>query len=316
MNLRPSGRKQNIESSIQPFVYGRRLSLLSLPKLVDGWETLQLAATNRDGAVRSVVRLNKQLAMLQREGFPVPVRFSNIDMGPASKDVEKRANHARDAGYLLVQEARIKNEFKARKDFLLTPEGHEYVLKQLVPGLKEDPRGKAYWTTYMDVMTKCQYMTNDALVDEAHKALKLDDREDFLRAYVQSRDLVDQWRQRILKSWKPRRDVDIAAAATVDFAGMALESIKSKVADEKNRETGKNHIVWNIERLLSLLELREGLNPSDGGSDKSLASAFDRVLNALELNCAIYGYLDVPDEEEIDALFMEGSASAPDEVTF
>lgn len=285
-----------------------------LPSLVDGWETLQLAAAHRDGQVRSLVRLNKHLAYLQREGFPVPIRFTNIEMGPASLEVKRRAEKAESKGLLVLHRAPQEGR-KEREEFHLTPEGRDYVTQEVLPTFQRHSRGRLYYEIFTDVLPRIQFRRNTDLVEDIHRTLHLDDPEEFYEVFTQTKQQLDDWRHQ-MEDWRPREKLDLTAAATIELGSAALEAIADGVADDNDKSTGKHNIVWNCERLVELLAMREALDTKAKLPAKALTVSFDRVLNALEVNSAVYGYLDIPSDEELEERLLEAGPYDPDEVTF
>jgi hypothetical protein len=286
-----------------------------LPDLVDGWETLQVAASHRDRQVQSVLRLTKQLAFLQREGFPIPIRFRNIDMGPASLDVRHRARAAESQGLLRITTTPKAAGLREREDFLLTDRGEAYVREELMPAFQELPRGKLYFEVFADVMSRVRFAKNDDMVQEIHRALHLDDPDQFYAAFIRSKEALDTRRRLLDDTWNPREKMDLTAAAAVELGSQALERLVESVADAEDTSTGKHNIVWNCERLAELLEIKESLDPSGRAARAGLERAFERVLNALEVNAEVYGVLHIPTDEEIEAMMKEAGASDPNEAT-
>jgi DNA-binding PadR family transcriptional regulator len=281
--------------------------------LVAGWETLQLAAVHRDGQVRSLLRLNKQLAYLQREGFPIPIQFTNIEMGPASSEVKRRASAAEQKGLLVLQKTPVEG-LKDREEFHLTDEGRAYVKREVMPALHDHPRGKLYIEVFADVLPRIQFRKNTELVEDIHRSLYLDDPEQFFEAYVSAKKRLDDWRTK-LEDWRPREKADLTAGAAIELGSMALEAIADAVASETDQSTGKNNLLWNCERLVELLEIHQALDGKARAPAKAMTHSFDRILNALEVNAGVYGVLHIPTDEEIRQS-LEAGPFDPDEVTF
>ena len=98
-------------------------------RLVDGWEAVLLASLTSQRVVRGRVRANKLLAYMQLHGVPVPIRFRNIQMGPASFDVDTRAKVAAGAGLLelLTEKGRADIE---RHDYRTPIEARDHLRAQ------------------------------------------------------------------------------------------------------------------------------------------------------------------------------------------
>lgn len=275
-----------------------------IPALDEGWEILQLASLNDDKEIQGVVRLNKQLAFLQLEGYPVPIQFECRQMGPASLQVRERARLAEKADYLRVEETRVEHRPLPRVDFKLTPNGQKYLDNVVVPTLSRHARGKMYTGIFLRVALANQYEHDKDLINEIHQILYLDDRDQFLEAYAKAATALEAWEQKS-ENWGLREDLDMVAGACVDLSNAALAAVEARVKDEKDISVGKHNILWNCERLLKLLDVRETQGGKDRNLDQSLTQQFDRVLNALEVNCDVYNVISLKSDAELDEILAE-----------
>lgn len=274
------------------------------PSLDEGWEILQLASLSNDKEIQGVVRLNKQLAFLQLEGYPVPIQFECRQMGPASLQVRERAKVAEKHHYLKIEETPIEHRPQPRVDFKLTPEGQDYVDQVVVPALGRHSRGKLYTDIFLRVALSNQYQPNKELIDEIHKILYLDDRDQFLEAYAKAATDLEAWDAKS-RDWKLREDLDLVAGACIDLSNAALRAVEARVKDEKDISVGKHNILWNCEQLLKLLDLRETQGGRDHNFDQGLTQRFERVLNALEVNCDVYDVISLKSDDELDEILAE-----------
>lgn len=276
-----------------------------LRDLVDGWETMLLAAWYPDDQVQSKLRQNKQLAALQRVGIPIPIKFNNIRKGPASLDVKPRAEKAEGEGFLEYHESPTSPSQHDREEWHLRPDGREYVQTTLMEALDEHPRGELYLDVFHNEMRRIGFAKNPELVQEAHDILYLDDDGEFLERYQETEQKLGEWHD-YFEEEPPSSTIELTAAASVELGLEAMEAVQD---DLLGNSTGKHNILWNCEQLLgALADLRSG-ESMEGPDPSELETDLDRTLNALEVNSAIYGYVDIPSEEELDELFRSAEPS-------
>lgn len=285
-------------------------------ELVDGWETLLVAALSPGRKVRGIVHLNKVLARLQRRGFPVPIKFRILPMGPASVAVESRANTSTDLGLLERSGTSIAPDDKDRKDWELTDPGFEYVRKEIVPAIGEDDAGKLSMAVLQEELREMRHKSGNALKEESHEALVLDDPELFRERYETAIEDMTKWARYFTEDHTPRSDAELTAAAAVDLALMALEEEKDSALRWFSPSAGIRNVFWNAERLVTLLEDLRTEEVMDGSRWEDEAEEFEIILRALEWNCELYGIVSLPSEEEIEQAFWEAEPFDPETLTY
>lgn len=284
--------------------------------LVDGWETLLVAALSPGRKVRGIVHLNKVLARLQRRGFPVPITFRILPMGPASVAVESRANTSTERGFLEQSETPTRPDYKDRKDWELTDAGFEYVRKEIVPAIGDDEAGRLSMEVLQEELREMRHKSGNALKEESHEALVLDDPELFQERYETAIDDLREWSRHFAEDHTPRSDAELTAAAAVDLALMALEEEKERAVRWFSPSAGIRHVFWNAERLVTVLEDLRTEEAMDESRWEDEADEFEIILRALEWNCELYGIVSLPTEEEIEQAFWEAEPFDPDAVTY
>lgn len=278
------------------------MSLLS--GLDDGWEIALLAATFPQQRIRGLVRANKALARLQREGFPVEIRFRNIQKGPASQDLLPRAEAAQAKGYLRIEEVRMRKEgLDDRTDFTLTEDGSRYVQTVVLPKMKAHPRSDLLFLSLRRALEECKHLPTTALVSEAHATLHLDDRAQLLGAFHQTDNILRARYVAVEAAGRPTSMFDLTHGAVVELACDALAAIRPALEDPQDRSTGKNHVLALCEDLVDVLDERDRLEPLGMGAQ--VAEDLDRILNALEVNCTIYDILHIITDEEVAQMMRE-----------
>jgi hypothetical protein len=272
-----------------------------LTDLIPGWEMTLLAATYPKREVRGKVRANKQLARLQREGFPIRIKFRNIAMGPASIDVESRAQKAEGSGLLAIRKVQATQEdFDSRTDFVLTDAGYTYVDATVIPAVSKHPKGRLYKRAFARGMVG-KFQPTKALISEAHETLLLDDGKARRRLCQQLQEDLKSLLDTIGNPRGIRDSMTLLVGATFELALTALDHVEPSLADEDDGWTGKNHILAKSQELTELGEEWKRLRDLPKMA-KSLQEDFELILNALELNCEVYDIIEMPDEREIDEL--------------
>lgn len=279
--------------------------------LVDGWETLFVAALSPEKKTRGIVYLNKVLAKLQRHGFPIPIRFRNLPMGPASKDVGRRARRASKAGFLEPTRTPMGPGYRDRLDWELTEAGFRYVKEEIVPTLSALEGGHQDLQLVQKEMRELKHKSGNALKDESHEALILDDPELFAERYEELLEELGGWARFFAEEVTPRSDAELAAGAAVELALMALEEKKKEATDWFSDSTGIRHVFWNAERLTDVLEEIIDEDEIDATPWDDEREEIERLLQALERNCEYYD-MPLPSEEEIEEKFWEAEPFDPE----
>lgn len=287
-----------------------------LPNLVEGWETILVAAMSGGQATQGIVHLNKTLARLQRQGFPVPIEFENLPMGPASIEVKQRAQAAAEMGYLEPDAHEIPGDYEDREDWELTPQGLRYLEDEIWPQLERRDQGDLETKIFQEEIKELRHKTGKALTQESHKELCLDDPEEFRRRYEAVIDGLDGWHEYFVREKTPRSDAELAAAAAVDLALMGLQGEREEAIELLDADsTGIRNVFWNAERLLRILEdLRKRQEVGEDAWDREMEE-LERILRALEFNCRLYDIGDLPSEEEIEEEFWEAEPFHPERLT-
>lgn len=277
--------------------------------LAEGWELVQLASLTSEGTIWGRTRANKLLAFLQLNGFPVPIRFKNIQMGPASFDVDERGRTAQAQGLMLLE----KNEGRAgflRHDYHVTDQGRAYVQAKILPAIQQHPRADLYIDALMGTAQEYLYLKNDELVKTIHRILHLDDRDELIQTFEETRDTLQGWSEKLESGGSD--PVNLAAAGAVELALMAMDQIHPMLKEEGTDDAGPFHVLYNCERLARLLNTLGSIHGGRHSRDKTIVKQIDRILNSLEVNCRIYDILEVPTDEEIDDMFEEAASFVPD----
>lgn len=284
--------------------------LTLLADLEDGWEIAIVAATSPRRRIEGLTKANKVLARLQREGFPIGLQFRNIQMGPASQELLPRAQRAERRGHLRIETVPLRAEgLDDRIDFVLTDAGLGYVKDTVLPAMKEHSKSDLLHAAFRRAFEACQHLPTSALVHEAHDSLHLDDRPVLLGTYLATRRELEDRFARVEAAGRPRDRFALTVGATLDFAVEAIVAIEPGISDPHDNSTGKNHVLALCEELVDLLGQMDRLEPLRLA--KGIEPDLERVLNALEVNCGIYGLVPVITDEDMARMLAEVPPSDP-----
>lgn len=286
------------------------------PELVHGWETLLVAAMSGGQTTRGLVHLNKTLARLQRHGFPIPIEFENLPMGPASLDVKTRAQAAADEGLLEPRSRPMPGDYEDREDWKLTEEGLRYVEDEVGACFEDREGGGLELEIFQEEIRELRHKTGKTLTRESHKELCLDDPEEFRERYENAIRGLEDWNEYFTRDRTPRTNAELAAAAAVDLALTGLQDERDRAIDLfQTDSTGIRNVFWNAERLLTILGgLEEGQALNRDVWDQE-ENELERILTALEFNCDLYSLVEIPSQEEIEEEFWEAEPFDPERTT-
>src|SRR5271157_2772753 len=110
-----------------------------------------------DGKVLGITRLNKLIARLQRDGFPIRNKFVNAEMGPYDRMIDGYATQLDSEGLIYKAVSPSIYYENDRQDFFLTSEGKVFVENEIMPSLMSNPFYEFFMDSYMKI--KGNYIT-------------------------------------------------------------------------------------------------------------------------------------------------------------
>ncbi len=256
----------------------------------NGWAILY-ATFAHGGHLYGKVRLNKYLAVLQREGFPVPNKFENKQMGPYDRHIDDEAASLQSAQLLEINK-RPSGKPLDLFEYALTVDGAQFVRHAIFPRIDALP----FRESYRAIITSTTYLfrsNTEKVVDRLHKDLYLDDKRGFADHLNKTMAEI----RRLIGSAEARRsdecELCLDLLGTLDFALRCLEEVRKSHLDDGL--TGKHNILFNAERLAD--DAREAVNhehmlildDSSPSNSRLLSEKLKHRLHCLEYNADLYG---------------------------
>lgn len=202
-----------------------------------------------DGEVLGITRLNKLLARLQRDGFPITNQFMNAKMGPYDPMIDTYATQLSDEG--LVTKGISPREYyeNDRQDFSLTSSGKLYVETEVIPFLERDPFYEYFMDSYMNIKDNYRKWPIPYLVDTTHDELCISpDNSKFLTEAFNTREALIKEFNNIERTYKEFCYPSLVLLGSLEFAIRCLGRILESYLDDL--ATGKNNILVNSRSLL------------------------------------------------------------------
>ncbi len=213
--------------------------------------------------------MNKALAMLQRDGFPVPNIFVNHKMGPYDKKIDVTTEQM-EKDHILSIDAKPTNYSDPIYIYSLTREGEKYYqenAQEILESYTREPYVLSLQDNYKIIKDEIKLKTNN-LVEKVHTDLYLDD----LALYLQRVKETNFMTKRMMCNYEKRFDdgcpICLELLGALDFSQRALEIIERDRWTDK--QAGKNFILYNSERLLKVGNLLRNHNHINDGSDAKL----------------------------------------------
>ncbi|MES2154595.1 MAG: hypothetical protein V4510_05610 [bacterium] len=285
-----------------------------LSKLEPGWETLLAASLNPTNTAEGIVKTTKVLALLQMEGFPIPYKFTLLQMGPATMEVERRARKGEGAGILRIEKVKMPNGLSDQVLFAPTPKGSDYLHRVVLPTLERHPKAKEFSAILATAPINHRFnRSGSQLAKYSHEILALDDPSEFRDHYETLRKDFEV-KLTAASKWNMREKVSLSAAAALDFGNQCLLGVRQAVHEDGNADAGKHFLVWNCEQVATVVGAKDALGDSKTGA-KELERELDLRLSALEELATVYGYASVPTDDDLDAIIQGVAASQPPELS-
>jgi hypothetical protein len=270
------------------------------------------------GKIHGKVRLNKAMALLQRDGFPIPNKFKNAKMGPHDANIAAKALEMKKDHLLDISEEETTYE-NSRITYVLKDAGKKLLFsefEQHFGSMSQEPYYLALLENFEETKNRVLTLKTTKLVEDVHKELYLDNIGLFDTQLVEVRkDLANEmeYLQRLGRESCP---ICLETLGSIDFTIRALEAIHDP--DEAvghwrrfayREYSGKSFILFNA---LKLLEYSKGIRGHphilDARLDKEAPQTMSRSrillrLHSIEFIGERYGIISpfVVETNEMDA---------------
>lgn len=264
------------------------------------------------GRVEGKVKLNKTLALLQRDGFPISNLFKNLQMGPCDLMLDETTSQMEKDHLLRIDQEATSYEWP-RIIYTLREEGRNYLSEydDLLCPLRDKPYSKALFDNLPKIKHDIQYMNSTYLINYVHKELKLDKPEMMEKELPELLNSVRKEYDLIESSFDIGCSLCLEMLGSLDFASRSLQAILHPKEGYRRITffdySGISFILYNSSELTDLTSTLRGhrhlldIRENESEHVSMLRSSVLWRLHCLELNAGIYDIiqpLDIDDEED------------------
>jgi hypothetical protein len=243
-------------------------------------EGLLLALYLLDGEVLGKVRLNKLLARLQHDGFPIINHFTNLQMGPQDREIDLDSIRLDEGGFISRYKTPRPNYENPRIDYRLTDTGALWVEQEILPKVKRNPFYRDFTNSFGSVKYEYKSMKIDDLYKKVHVDLCIsDDINRFLVETIDTKEALTNQFNKIKSDGMNYCYADLVLLGSTEFAIRCLDIIQKRDIDDQ--ATGKNNILAQSKQLSSNIELFQ----SNFRASNKDCSDFKKCLRGI--NCVI-----------------------------
>lgn len=260
------------------------------------WGILYALSFPRDHAIYGKVKLNKVLAMLQRDGFPISNRFINMQMGPADPAIEGDAELLQGEKLIEIKGIPERVGKRAGDAYWLSGQGFQFVQRKLGPNVEYLPYQSVFKARLAEIKRDFEMFSVDEIVSKIHRELLIDASPEQLERETQS---IKENLERIRESVE--RQEDYSCSICLELLGCSDFAIKSlshviRIGLDK-RDSSKNLIYYNCKDLLHYaLKLKDHIHAPDArfglDSTSQLRENLAYRLYCLEEINGLYGIIE------------------------
>lgn len=212
------------------------------------WGVLFALTLPSDQTISSKVRLNKILALLQRDGFPIQNRFINLEMGPMDFSIHDHdAMLLQKMKYISVDEEPIRNK-KPLTVYRLHDEGRKYFQRKYSCIIDNLPY-KSTFKSKMDEIRRSFHLATSEIVDRVHLELQTQATPEALREKI---DAIEDSLSKTVKVVEQNRDDSCPVCVEIlGSSEFAMKSLRNSI--EKGlggNDSGKNMVFYNAAQIL------------------------------------------------------------------
>lgn len=211
------------------------------------WGVLFALTLAEDREVFSKVRLNKMLALLQRDGFPIPNRFSNLDMGPFDPWIHEDAVLLENRGLVSIDEKPVRNKNPVTI-YRLNDKGFRFFQQKYGCLVEALPFKRIFDSKREEVKRSFDMMTSE-LVDRVHEELLTQVTPEFLEEKMTATEKsLRQLVNTVEGSHDDSCPVCLEVQGSAEFASTSIRNAIDRGL--RTKESGKNMIYFNSSQIL------------------------------------------------------------------
>lgn len=260
------------------------------------------------GKIEGRVKLNKALALLQRDGFPIPNRFYNDKMGPYDPRIDFVAEEIKKDHFISIIEKPTTFE-NNRFDYNLLKEGKDYFKEHLDEQLafaNGQPFEQALFENFKKTRNALT-LTSTELVEQVHAELGLDHHGRLLKETGRIRTNLSKEIDDTTKHASSCCPICLEVLGSLDLALHSLDAIEKQSKGWQNipEYSGRTFLLFSIERLIDYSnKFREHEHTLDirMGKDRQslIRSRILLRLHCIEYNGSLYDIIDPLNAMECD----------------
>jgi len=279
-----------------------------MQELPKGWGVLYSSYLG-EGKVLGKVRLNKFLARLQRDGFPIENVFINAELGPYDEKIDIEALELERKGLLQIEEHPKPDAKHDRCDFYLTDIGQAYVEQKILPKLERHPFNRFLKECSELVVKEYTNREIEDIIETTHNELYLSNFSKFLEELNKTRNALSDEFKQLEKEFQGFCYISLILLGATEFAIRALDEIQREKWEQPT--TGKNNVLYNSKELLKAVQSFREVNrlplKDCSHSKKCLIGrrclskqiAYSKYkLHCIEWSSKVYDILEPFDEEQ------------------
>jgi hypothetical protein len=232
------------------------LNIFEDPVEARAWGVLFALSLRGDGTIRGRVTLNKTMAMLQRDGFPIRNKFITKEKGPYDQLIHKDAKSLERGRMIEIEEkeTRYKSDVTI---YHLRDEGLAEVQKEYAIRIESLPYRKIFKAHLEEIQRKFSAYTTPEIVEKVHHELLMDiedddaeeEMEELVTNLMVARDAAETDRDRTCF-------ICLNLLGSLDFAVTSLGMAIKKTVGTKS--SSKNLIYFNAKEILRLADRLSG----------------------------------------------------------
>jgi len=224
--------------------------ILEDPVEARAWGVLFALSLRGDGTISGRVTLNKTLALLQRDGFPIENQFINKDMGPYDWHIHEDAEDLEKERLVEIWEKPTKHA-RDTTVYQLRDEGRKEVLDRYAEKILTLPYPRIFNSRLEEIKNRFAEFSTPEIVVKVHQELLMDIQEEDAR--VEMDNLVTDL---MVAEDEAETDRDrtcficLNLLGSLDFAATALSMALKKTQTRNTNSSSKNLIYFNAKETL------------------------------------------------------------------
>ena len=222
--------------------------LLKSPDEARAWGVLFALSLRGDGVISGRVTLNKTLALLQRDGFPIENRFITKEKGPYDWHIHQDAKNLEEKKLLEITEKPTRHKSPITI-YQLSEDGLSEVQEKYPARIESLPYKRIFKAKLEEIKNRFSEYSTPEIVDKVHQELLMDMEEEDAR-----REMDDLVTDLMVARDTAETDRDSTCFICLNLLGsldFAAESLKLAIKKtEGTNESSRNLIYFNAKDVL------------------------------------------------------------------